>query len=67
MLAIFVDMVEKCNEVFMDDFSVFGHYYKIMNQHRLFYIGYLKTDVDYHEMVFLKFWPIFLRPVNNGF
>ena len=55
MLAIFVDMVEKCNEVFMDDFSVFGHYYKIMNQHRLFYIGYLKTDVDYHEMVFLKF------------
>ena len=24
MMAIFVDMVEKCIEVFMDDFSVFG-------------------------------------------
>ena len=24
MLAIFVEMVEKCIEVFMDDFSVFG-------------------------------------------
>ena len=24
MMAIFADMVEKCIEVFMDDFSVFG-------------------------------------------
>nr|KYP36105.1 hypothetical protein KK1_042800 [Cajanus cajan] len=29
MLAIFADLVEKCIEVFMDDFSIFGSSYDV--------------------------------------